>query len=118
VLLVAGITLLRSGFDPGPGHGGFVMDNMALGQAPLEYLGFPCQFSFHQILHTHLPSATGTTGEIVADIPNGLTLTPPHEIKISHIFKNCDVIHGGTRRRNWLRHYATSRKVAGSDEAS
>jgi hypothetical protein len=30
---------------------GFVVDRMALGQIISEYFGFPCQSSFHQILH-------------------------------------------------------------------
>jgi hypothetical protein len=32
---------------------GFVVDKMALGQVFSEYFGFPCQSSFHQILHHH-----------------------------------------------------------------
>jgi hypothetical protein len=32
---------------------GFVVDKMALGQIFFEYFGFPCQSSFHQILHHH-----------------------------------------------------------------
>jgi hypothetical protein len=54
---------------------GFVVDKVALGA------GFPCQFSFHQLLHTHLPSGAGTVGQIVANAPSGLSLTPPQEIK-------------------------------------
>jgi hypothetical protein len=53
----------------------------ALGQVFAEYFGFPCQFSLHQLLHTHLSSGAGTIGQLVADVPNGLSLTPPHEIK-------------------------------------
>jgi hypothetical protein len=32
---------------------GFVVDKVALGQGFSEYFGFPCQSSFHQILHHH-----------------------------------------------------------------
>jgi hypothetical protein len=32
---------------------GFVVDKVALGQAFSEYIGFPGQSSFHQILHHH-----------------------------------------------------------------
>jgi hypothetical protein len=48
-----------------------------------EFFGFLCQFSFHRTLHTHhrLSSGAGTTGQLVADVPSGLSLTPPHEIK-------------------------------------
>jgi hypothetical protein len=35
------------------GHVGFVVDKVTLGQVFSEYLGFPCQSSFHQILHHH-----------------------------------------------------------------
>jgi hypothetical protein len=40
------------------GKVGFVMDKMALGQVFSEYFGFPCQSSFHQLLHNrpHLSS--------------------------------------------------------------
>jgi hypothetical protein len=62
---------------------GFVADKMALGQVFSEYFGFPCQFSFHQLLHIHyhLSSGAGTIDQIVADVPSGLSLTPPQEIK-------------------------------------
>jgi hypothetical protein len=32
---------------------GFVVEKVALGQVFSEYFGFPCQSSFHQILHLH-----------------------------------------------------------------
>jgi hypothetical protein len=35
------------------GHVGFVVGKVALGQVFSEYFGFPCQSSFHQILHYH-----------------------------------------------------------------
>jgi hypothetical protein len=57
------------------GHVGFVLDKVALGQVFSEYFGFPCQFSFHRLLHT------GTIGQLVADVPSGLSLTPPQENK-------------------------------------
>jgi hypothetical protein len=41
--------------------------------------GFPCQLSFHHTFHTHLFSGAGTIGQIVADVQNGLSLTPPQE---------------------------------------
>jgi hypothetical protein len=59
---------------------GFVAEEVALGQVSSEYFGFPCQFSFHRLLHIHhLSSGAGTTGQLVADVPSGLSLTPPHE---------------------------------------
>jgi hypothetical protein len=44
---------------------GFVVDKVALGQVFSEYFGFPCQSSFHQLLHNHphLSSGPGTIGQ-------------------------------------------------------
>jgi hypothetical protein len=67
-------------FEPRSGHVGFVMDKVAMGQVFSQYFGFPCQFSFHLLLHiNHLPSGAGTTGQLVADVPSELNLTPPQE---------------------------------------
>jgi hypothetical protein len=55
------------------------MDKVALGQVSSKYFGFPCQFSFLQMLDTHLSSGVGTVGQLVADVPSGLSLTPSHE---------------------------------------
>jgi hypothetical protein len=43
----------------------------------------PCQFSFHRLLYTHhhLSSGAGTIDQFVADVPSGLSLTPPQETK-------------------------------------
>jgi hypothetical protein len=62
---------------------GFVVDEVALGQVLFECFGFPCQFSFHRLLHIHhhLSSGAGTLGQLVADVPSGLSLTPPRETK-------------------------------------
>jgi hypothetical protein len=79
--LVAGFPPWRPGFDPSSGHVGLVVDKVALGQVFSEYFGFPCQFSFHRLLHTHLASGAGTVGQIVDNVPSGLSLTPPQETK-------------------------------------
>jgi hypothetical protein len=67
------------------GHVGFVVDKVALEQLFSEYFGFPCQFSFHRLLHIHnhhhLSSGAGTIGQLVADVPSGLSLTSPQETK-------------------------------------
>jgi hypothetical protein len=43
--LVAGLSLLRSGFYPGSGHVGFVVDKVALGQvSPRVLRFFPVSF--------------------------------------------------------------------------
>jgi hypothetical protein len=60
---------------------GFVVDKVALGQVFFrEYFGFPCQVSFHRLLHIHhhLPSGAGTIGQWMADVPSGRSLTPLH----------------------------------------
>jgi hypothetical protein len=57
---------------------GFMVGKVALGQVSSEYFGFPCQFSFHQMLHTHLSSGAGAIGKLVADVPSGLGLTRTH----------------------------------------
>jgi hypothetical protein len=46
-------------------HVGFVVHKVALGQVSSEYLGFPSQSSFHQLLdnHHHLSSGAGKTGQ-------------------------------------------------------
>jgi hypothetical protein len=36
---------------------------VALGQVLSEYFGFPCQSSFHQLLHRHLSPGAGTIGK-------------------------------------------------------
>jgi hypothetical protein len=62
---------------------GFVVGKVDLGQVFSEYFGFPCYFSFHRLLHIHhhLPSGAGTIGQVVADVPSGLSLTSPQEAK-------------------------------------
>jgi hypothetical protein len=62
---------------------GFVVDKVALGQFFFKYFGFPCQFSFHRLLHIHhhLSSGAGTIGKLVTDVPRGLSLAPPQESK-------------------------------------
>jgi hypothetical protein len=59
---------------------GFVVDKVALWQVFCEYFGFPCQFTFHRLLHTHLSSGAGTTGQIVADVPSGLISPHPKNL--------------------------------------
>jgi hypothetical protein len=66
---------------------GFVVDKLALGQVFSDYFGFPCQFSLHRLfhIHHHLSSGAGATGQLVADVPSGLSLTPPQETKQKQI---------------------------------
>jgi hypothetical protein len=62
---------------------GFVVDKVAMGQVFSGYFGFPCQFSFHRLLHIHHhPSfGAGTLGQLVADVPSGLSLTTHQKTK-------------------------------------
>jgi hypothetical protein len=79
---LAGFPMRRPWFEPRPGHVGFVADKAALVQVFSEYSGFPYQFSFHRLLHTHhLSSGAGTIGQTVADVPSRLRLTPHQETK-------------------------------------
>jgi hypothetical protein len=75
----AGFPPRRPGFDSKSGHVGFVVDKVALGQFSSSCFGFPSQFSFHQILRTHLSSEAGVIVQLVASIPSGLSLTPSRE---------------------------------------
>jgi hypothetical protein len=68
-----------------PGHVGFVVDSVALGQAFSEYFGFPCQLSFHRMLQTYLSRAV-IIGHIAADVTIGFSLAPPRKIKIVSCF--------------------------------
>jgi hypothetical protein len=49
-----------------------------LGQVFPEYFSFPCQSSFHQLLHSHhhLSSGARQMGQLVAAVPSGHSLTP------------------------------------------
>jgi hypothetical protein len=59
---------------------GFVVDKAALGQVFSEFFGFLCHFSFHE--NTPCSSSeAGTLSQLVADVPSGLSVTPPQEIK-------------------------------------
>jgi hypothetical protein len=79
-MLVAGFKLQKPSFDPRSGHVRSVVNKVALGQVFSEYFGFPCQFFYHQMLHTHLSSRGDTTGQLVTDVPSGLNIAPPHKI--------------------------------------
>jgi hypothetical protein len=84
--LLAGFPPPRPGFEPRYGHVGFVVvDKVALGQVFCEYSGFPCQFSFHRLLniHHHLSSGAGRIGQLVADVPSGLSHPTPRNWKNS-----------------------------------
>jgi hypothetical protein len=58
-----------------------MVDKVASGEVFSEYFSFPYQFSFHRLLHTHLPSGAGTIGQLVADVPSGFSVIPSKETK-------------------------------------
>jgi hypothetical protein len=60
----------------------FVVDKVTPGQVFSEYFGFFCQFSFHRVLHNHhhVSPGAGTVGQLLADVPSGLSITPPKDI--------------------------------------
>jgi hypothetical protein len=56
---------------------GFVVDKMALGQVFSEYFCFPCQSSFHQLLHNHPHLSSGLYNRPeVAAVPGDVSPTP------------------------------------------
>jgi hypothetical protein len=75
---------VADGFMCVSGHVGSVVAKVALGQFFCKYLSFPCN-SYRRLLHTHHhthpSSRAGTKGQIVADVPSGLSLIPPQEEK-------------------------------------
>jgi hypothetical protein len=75
--LVTGFPPWRPRFEP---RSGYVVDKVALGQVFSNYFGFPCQSSFHQLVHTHhLSSGASAIGQLVANVPSRLSLSPPQE---------------------------------------
>jgi hypothetical protein len=55
---------------------GFVVDKVAMGQVLAEYVGSSCQ-SFHRLfhIHHHPSSGAGAIGQILTDVPSGLSHT-------------------------------------------
>jgi hypothetical protein len=70
-----------SALDPSLSHVGFAVDEMAPGLVSSACYDFPCQFSFHPILHIHLPSRARTVGHLVSHAPSGLSVTASHDNK-------------------------------------
>jgi hypothetical protein len=56
---------------------------VALGQVFSGCFRFPCQLSFHQMLHIHhhLSSWAGTIGQLVAGVTSGLNPTPLQQVR-------------------------------------
>jgi hypothetical protein len=81
---------------------GFVVDKVKLGQVFSEYFGFPRKFSFHRLLHIHhhLSAGDGTIGQLVADVPSGLSLTPSQETKNNKVKLKLKHIYGQDPKRD------------------
>jgi hypothetical protein len=65
---------------------GFEVDKVALGQVFSEQFCFPRQFSFYQMLDIHFSFKAGSLGQLVMNVPSGLSLTPPHPTKFQFQF--------------------------------
>jgi hypothetical protein len=89
----------RLGLEPRSGNVGFVVDKVALKQVFSEYFGFPCQFSFHRMLqiHHHLSSGAGTIGQLVADVPSGLSHPTPKKLNYNDLPLSSSVTPGEYR---------------------
>jgi hypothetical protein len=72
--LVTAFPQQTPGLEHRSGHVGFVVDKVAVAQVFSKYVSFPCQFSFHQMLHIHhLPSRA----QLVVDVPSGQSHPTP-----------------------------------------
>jgi hypothetical protein len=78
---------------------GFVVGKVELGQVFSEYFGFPCQSSFHQLLHNHNRPVSGHS-----------TQSPTAQIK-----KKAEDTEVGMEVRNWLRQQSKDFYAAGFD---
>jgi hypothetical protein len=94
-----------------------MVDKVALEQVFSKYFGFPCQFSFHRMfhIHHHPSSGAGAVGQLVADVPSGLSLTPPqvtkkkviisidtHNTQFMQLFISNNYIHSARITDNYL----------------
>jgi hypothetical protein len=86
-------------FEPGSGQVGFVVDEVAPGQVFSEYFGFPCQSSFHQLLHNH-PHLSSGVCKIGQRWPQyqGLSPTPTNKKKYPLGLESCSLIFKVTGR--------------------
>jgi hypothetical protein len=84
------LPLLRPGFDLNSDNVGSVVDEAEMGQVFSEYFGFNRQFSFHQMLHTHVSPRVGTKVPLVAWVRRELGLTSSISIKKLSIIEYSD----------------------------
>jgi hypothetical protein len=61
---------------------GFVVDKVTMGQFFFQVFRFLLPILIPPTApHSSLSSGAGTIGQLVADVPSGLSLTPPKETK-------------------------------------
>jgi hypothetical protein len=60
---------------------GFVVDKGALGQVSSEHFGFPANSNSTKCSILIYQGRGGARGQLVADVPSGLSPTPPQETK-------------------------------------
>jgi hypothetical protein len=76
-----------------------VVDKVALGQVYSQYFCFSCQFSFHRLFHTHhhhhQSIGVGKKGQIVVEVPSGLSLTQPQwkKKKLKYFAFHCATVY-------------------------
>jgi hypothetical protein len=78
--LVGGFPSRWPEFDPRSGHVVSVVDKVTLGQVPSDYFGFPANPHSIECSKFNLSSGAGTIGQLMSDVPNGHSLTPPEEL--------------------------------------
>jgi hypothetical protein len=79
------------GSSPGLVMWDFVVDKVALGKVFSEYFGFPCQSSFHQLLHEHphLSSGACTTGQKWPQYQVDLVPPPKKMLRVGPCLQSC-----------------------------
>jgi hypothetical protein len=81
IYIYLGKILRRPRFDPRSDHVEFMVDQLALGHAFSEYFISPTNFHSTKTLYTHLSYRADIIVQILGDVPSGLSLILPHEIK-------------------------------------
>jgi hypothetical protein len=61
------------------GHTGFMVKEMVAEQDPFKCFGYPCQFSFNQLLHVYMlvSSRADSIGPLQPGMPSKLKSPPP-----------------------------------------
>jgi hypothetical protein len=105
-------------FEPRSGHVGLVMYKVALGEVFYEYFCFPCQFSFHRLLHIHHLSSvagiidqnSGRRTKWIQSHPTSRTTLWFNHCYCKNLHKTYDrIFHHGIRSRNQFLFCARSR---------